>query len=787
MNIGQDGSIGILHQGKGNITYGGSVNIAQGGSLGIYQSVNASETSTVSSSGAWNVGQSGYGIYVEDKSGNKTGSITVTNSANITLGKSALGIYASGNINITNSGNIYAGITDFGGDTSLEHDETNLHLNSVGIFLEKGATATNTGILESKYERSLAVYAEGKDTQFINNNIINIDNGAVGMLVRNEAIGINNGTINIGSNQPANTYNVGMAAYGKAQIINNGIINVGHGIGMLIGNFGILENGTTGIITVDNGIGIQGDGTVVNKGTIIVLDGDSSKAIRIGVPDAEVGAVRIKSTGEVYVNNKYTAIGGTLYTDGMIVVDGAYVDVTTGTPLFAAKSVTGFVNILPNFALTGNGKTYKIENFLSTAGTTVLGSKIKPLMGNLFVGKVTDIGELIIVKRPYADLTMGAKFDTLYDQWDQVLDFVPYGVDGMALKNLNYYLTGISDPEFYTKEAARTMSETRGDIYATIQRRMQNIQKAFDASFDEMLYSHNFTRDTGKYSVMYRTGNYEDSTLGIDDYDYRVTGLMYMKDYDGMRYGNKYGYELGFAVSRFDFDDGPTYGVKSKEDVYSLRAGIHGVISFSKNNNVRLISRLELGYNRHVAKRKLELETLRENKGSYDTYAVTLDNKLEVTLYRGLKTAIDGYVALNAEYGYLSNFSESLGSNGGLTLNVKDNDYFSVQPEIGVKASRRVYLGKKLSLKLEGTLAYAYELGEYYNGNKVRSNSVKNEWTALIEPEKEKGMVKGKIAVSLERADHYGFTVEVESNKDDSKREGDIVYTIRFNYKFLGK
>ncbi|MDR3259600.1 MAG: autotransporter outer membrane beta-barrel domain-containing protein, partial [Fusobacteriaceae bacterium] len=162
---------------------------------------------------------------------------------------------------------------------------------------------------------------------------------------------------------------------------------------------------------------------------------------------------------------------------------------------------------------------------------------------------------------------------------------------------------------------------------------------------------------------------------------------------------------------------------------------------------------------------------------------VTLDNKLEFTLYKSLKTTIDGYIALNMEYGYLSNFSESLGKNGGLTLNVKDNDYLSIQPEIGVKASRRIYLGKKLSLKLEGTLAYAYELGEYYNGNKVRSDNVRREWTALIEPEKEKGKVKGKIAISLEKPDHYGITFEVESNKTDSKRDKDIIYSVRFNYK----
>lgn len=38
--------------------------------------------------------------------------------------------------------------------------------------------------------------------------------------------------------------------------------------------------------------------------------------------------------------------GGTLTTDGNLIINGAYVDVTTGVPLFNAHSVSGEVNIL---------------------------------------------------------------------------------------------------------------------------------------------------------------------------------------------------------------------------------------------------------------------------------------------------------------------------------------------------------------------------------------------------------------------------------------------------------
>ena len=43
--------------------------------------------------------------------------------------------------------------------------------------------------------------------------------------------------------------------------------------------------------------------------------------------------------------------------------------------------------------------------------------------------------------------------------------------------------------------------------------------------------------------------------------------------------------------------------------------------------------RVELGYNRHSAKRKIELNKTYENKADYNTYSVSIDNKLSKTIY----------------------------------------------------------------------------------------------------------------------------------------------------------
>ena len=74
---------------------------------------------------------------------------------------------------------------------------------------------------------------------------------------------------------------------------------------------------------------------------------------------------------------------------------------------------------------------------------------------------------------------------------------------------------------------------------------MQDINQAFDNSFYELESSYNLTKDSSKYSVIYTDGNYKDSTLGIDDYDYKVMGLLYMKEKEGTEYGSKYGYTVG--------------------------------------------------------------------------------------------------------------------------------------------------------------------------------------------------------------------------------------------------
>ena len=382
-------------------------------------------------------------------------------------------------------------------------------------------------------------------------------------------------------------------------------------------------------------------------------------------------------------------------------------------------------------------------------------------------------------KGPYADLVIGEQFDALYNGLDNILkNSGGNGKDAEILKGLNQYLEGLPKDQF-ERETALKLAETRGDIYATIQGRMQDINQAFDNSFYELESSYNLTKDSSKYSVIYTDGNYKDSTLGIDDYDYKVMGLLYMKEKEGTEYGSKYGYTIGFAGSKFDFDDGG-----SKEDVYSLRVGAHRVKNLSDEHKVSWLSRIELGYNRHIAKRKLNLQETFENKGEYNTYSVAFDNKLTKVIYTDLSRQLDVYADLDLEYGKVDDFKEHAGSKGGLEVQIKDNNYLSAQAAAGVKAQQRIYVVNDVSVKVTADVKYAYELGDNYDGNKARLKNGGEGYYSLITPDEKEGKLSGKVGLTVEKANHMGVTFEVEAADESNRKDSSVKYGVRFNYKF---
>ncbi|MDR3258166.1 MAG: hypothetical protein LBT51_00940 [Fusobacteriaceae bacterium] len=831
LDIEDNAAAGIVSLGKGDIDVYGLVDVADKDitetirkpSAGIYKENGEGKITTYGGDTPWNIGKGGYGIYVDNETYEGAGVVDITNHADINLKEGAIGIFARGNektdpILVENNGIIDVGSTYLPGTELANHKDGENHLNSIGIYIGRGVSAENTsaGIINVKADHSVGVYLDSSSklvqTTFTNNGTINVDNGGVGVLARGNTKVINNGYIITGDGIPIceveNGQNIGIAAYGldaehKAIIINgeDGVIKVGEGTGIYIGNHATFLN--EGEIIIDNGIGIQGKegfkddaGIFVNKGIIKFLDSDSGGAEHAYIPEAEMfmSPLGFAADGTILLNKNFiqygTLAGSKVFADGVMVsIVG-----TDDKPMFIVDEIEGTIKLLPDFITTGNGYGWEIINFISYNNKELSSyppteRKIEINASPLFTASVDERGTLTVIKEPYSSLVTGSEFNNLYDSVDSLLmkDSTGLSNDSQLLKRLNSYLYSINDTkgaDAFNSELNRTLAEMRGDIYATMQNRIQDVQHTFDNSFEELIESYNFTRETNKYSVMYRQGNFRDNTVGIDDYNYRVQGLLYMKEFEGMTYGNKWGYLLGFAVSRFDFDDAPTFHDKSKEDMYSVRAGFYNVHSFDNNDRMRLISRLEFGYNRHETERTLELDKVYKNKGSYDSYIGTLDNRLEATVYRSISAKVELYAALNLEYVHINGFTEKAKDNSGITLDVKGEDYFSAVGEVGINGSKRIYLGKKISTKLEGSLAYLHEFGNNHDRNKTRVNGSDGEYSNLIRPAKEKGAVVGKIGVTFEKRDHYGITFEVEVQKHQNKKDTDVKYGIRLNCKF---
>jgi hypothetical protein len=811
--VGEGTSVGIVSEGAGNVSFTGDVTIADKGastgSIGLYK---AGSGTITTSNDAWTVGQSGYGLYVEETGG----SVAITNNADMTLGTSAVGVYAKGNASLDNYGDITVGATDLG--PGGDHGNTKNHKNSAGIYLDEGASAVNYGTITADKDHSVGVYLS-TGTYFENaaGGVINVDNGGVGVLAKNNpdssnpagGTAVNNGTINVGNNMPTcGNDNVGMAAYAGSTATNGatGTINVYRGVALYAGNGGVIDNlGTINIYTA-YGTGVAGNGTLLNQGAINLIGGAGKVNGMGSAGTLQEGSVIIDNAG-IQIYGNYVSVGGVLRSDLPIVLNGPYVDIThfdgTAMPLFTAPDITGTIYLTPNFATLGNGYAYEIDNFIN-AVTASGRSKITIKTSPMFIARELN-GSLYVAKKPYGELvTPGilglpemSQFKNLYEGLDKILyssDPDNPGKDATILKGLNAYLEQVFAEEgtqSFNEETARTLSETRGDIYATIQTRMRHVENAFDRSFEELLNAYNVSKDSNKYAVIHRQGTFRDDTVGIDDYDYRTEGLVYMKEHEGRNYGNKWGWTLGFAVSRFDFDDTPNLHDNSKEDVYSVRAGLHFVRNLSPNDNLRLITRAEAGYNRHEAVRSLELgdirddysayERLYKNKGSYDTWQFSLDNKLEKTVYRSDSAKVEAWAGVKAEYGKSGRIREH---GDGLEVEIKGADYVSVAPEVGISAQKRAYIGKKTSLKLQGSLSYSHELGDFYGSNKARLVNGGCDDYNLIHPEKEKGAVVGNLSLTIEKANKLGVSFDVQARKHTNKDSMDLNYGVRVKYVF---
>lgn len=245
-----------------------------------------------------------------------------------------------------------------------------------------------------------------------------------------------------------------------------------------------------------------------------------------------------------------------------------------------------------------------------------------------------------------------------------------------------------------------------------------------------------------------------------------------MKEYEGEVFGDKHGYTLGFTGSRFKFEESSG----SKENIYSLRAGVHNVKDFG--NKLDLITKAHVGLNYHDTERKF-LGGLK-NDADFMSYYVGLENRFRKTLYETYENEFGMYAGLDLEYGRFDDIKED----GDLRLKVKANDYLKSEAKVGFNGTGRKYLGKDWTLKLTGDVGYSYDFGENYKENEAKLRDSSKGYYSLMSEVEKRGAVGGKIGVGFERLNHLGVTLEGEVQHDIARDEDYWNVGLRFNYKF---
>ena len=315
------------------------------------------------------------------------------------------------------------------------------------------------------------------------------------------------------------------------------------------------------------------------------------------------------------------------------------------------------------------------------------------------------LDKVYLVKVPY---TAFAK-----DGDDQTYNFLAglekrYGVEGLGTQEKLIFdkISSLTGGEGHI--LAQAIDEMKGHQYSNIQQRTKETGDILNNEFSYLQNEwENPTKDSSKIKAFGQRGEYKTDTAGVVDYASNAYGVAYVHEKEGVTLGNKTGWYAGAVTNHFKFKD---LG-RSREDQTMMKAGIFKTVSPAKDHNGSLqwtISGEAFAGANHMKRRYWVVDDTFEAKSDYATYGVALRNELGKDIRTSERTSIRPYGALNLEYGRYTGIKED----GPMALEVRGNDYISVQPEAGVSFNYRQPVGLKSSLKASLAAAYTNELGE---------------------------------------------------------------------------
>ena len=790
MTIG-DNSFGIVNVGSGNTVTSNTTNPVTLGTDAVYIYQNDSTGHVFNYTPLTSTGDRNYGLY---------GNGTIDNNAviNFTTGNGNVGMYATtGGIATNNTG----GVIKVGASNTAAKEfgvgmATGYYNEATGTISNQG-TIINHGTIEVSQPKSMGMYAVGSGSKAINYGNINLSGSeTVGMYIDRGAEGENWGTIQ--------TTAGGLTGVKGVYVANGGYIK----------NYGTISIGATdsksaGIWT-DNADHAEENATGVHPITGASKTGTSTPAMKVATASDEktMGGVSVKVPPRATVPTVTDAQGN--------VIPIFKVDTDVAAPAPTTAIVTA-----PSGITSINLATSNFLNFPSASEASSLGMYVdtsgvnytNPIQGlsnltgltdiNLFFGteasryttaRAIEVGDNIL--KPYNDALSGVVtagttlnvtaasltwmaqptknaatglLDKVYlvkvpytmfanKNDTQTFNFLTgleqkYGQEGLGTREKAAFdkISNLSGGEGHI--LAQAFDEMKGHQYSNIQQRTKETGDILSQEFNYLKDEwRNPTKDNNKIKMFGHRGEYNTDTAGVVDYTDNAYGVAYVHENETVKLGRKSGWYAGAVTNRFEFKD---LG-KSKETQTMIKAGLFKTVSPYNDHNGSLTWTIAgeafAGVN-NMTRRYWIVDDTFEAKSDYTTYGVALKNEIGKDFRTSERTSIRPYGALNLEYGRYSNIKED----GPMALEVKGNDYFSVQPELGVAFNYSQPVGVKSHFKASLTAAYTNELGEV--------NDVRN-----------KARLKGTTA------DYY----ELRGDKEDRKGNGKFDLNIGFDNTRFG-
>ena len=798
-----DNSFGFIVLNNGNNTYNGSATSKfTMGSKSVYLYKTGANGTVNSATTVKSNGISSTAFYAKDG-----GKITNTGFVDFSNSVGSVGAYASAG-EVYNSGNITVGRSDI---------ENNYY--AIGMAAQNGGRIVNNpgATINVTGNYGIGMFAEGAGSRAENYGTIDIAGsgelkGAYGMYLNDNAYGLNMGTIKTGrySNDNQKSASYGVAVLNGATLENRGTIDIDmkNSYGIYIKN-GIIKNYGTINVSGSGSVGIRNkDGKDENNNPITdaslsaipVNAGNGANAYidesGVGPQPAVAGSTLISPTGVVTIDGKVVPIHDLTPGPNPIVDQnyafsnvGIYIDTLGRTrPI---NWVDGFNPSTDNDLIIGaeaaelsTSKAIKIGRNIMTpylreyqlvAATTRV--NLNAISGALtwtaqqIPGASGLPEEVIMAKIPYTDFV--AKEENAWNFADGLEQ--RYGVEpvGSREKELFNKLNSIGKNERVLLTQA--YDEMMGHQYANTQQRVYATGSILNKEFNYLRNEwRTASKDSNKIKTFGAKGEYKTDTAGVIDYKYNAYGVAYVHEDEDIKLGKGIGWYTGIVENTFKFKD---IG-NSKEKQLQAKVGLLKSVPFDDNNSLNwtISGDIFAGYNK-MHRKFLVVNEIFNARSRYYTYGIGLKNELAKEFRLSESFVLRPYGALRIEYGKISKIREK---SGEIKLEVKNTDYVSIKPELGVQLGFKHFFGRRLFTTTLG-VAYENELGRIANAkNKGRVADTTADWFNIRgDKEDRKGNVKTDLTFGLDNT-RIGITANVGYDTKGENLRGGVGLRVIF-------